>query len=133
MYEAWFGNLDAELPRTYRTASYRAANTRVEPVMEILAQRRAWVPPAMADWQAFVLNQIDAVIANATRDGASLQEAKWGLVNRAAIAHPLARLLPWLGGWLAAPSDPLPGDIYMPRVQAPAFGASERMVVAPGH
>jgi penicillin amidase len=27
----------------------------------------------------------------------------------------------------------LSGDVNMPRVQAPEFGASERMVVAPGH
>lgn len=133
MYEAWFGNLDAELQRTYGTGSYRAANTRVEPVMEILAQKRAWVPPGLADWQAFVLDRIDAIIGKVTQNGASLEEVKWGLINRAAIAHPMARLLPWLGGWLAAPADPLPGDIYMPRVQAPAFGASERIVVAPGH
>jgi penicillin amidase len=133
MYEAWFGNLDAELQRIYRTASYRAANTRVEPVMEILAEKRAWVPPGMADWQAFLLDRIDAVIGKVTPNRASLEEVKWGLINRAAIAHPMARLLPWLGGWLAAPADPLPGDMYMPRVQAPAFGASERIVVAPGH
>lgn len=31
------------------------------------------------------------------------------------------------------PADPLPGDSHMPRVQGPSFGASERMVVAPGH
>jgi penicillin amidase len=31
------------------------------------------------------------------------------------------------------PGEPLPGDNDMPRVQAPAFGASERMVVSPGH
>jgi penicillin G amidase len=133
MYEAWFGNLDAELQRTYRTASYRAANTRVEPVMEILAEKRAWVPAGMADWQAFLLDRIDAVIGKVTQNGASLEGVKWGFINRAAIAHPMARLLPWLGGLLAAPADPLPGDIYMPRVQAPAFGASERIVVAPGH
>ena len=31
------------------------------------------------------------------------------------------------------PAKPLPGDGAMPRVQGPAFGASERMVVSPGH
>jgi penicillin amidase len=133
MYEAWFGNLDAELQRTYRTASYRAASRRAEPVMETLAEKRAWVPPGMADWRAFLLNRIDAVIEKASQNGTSLEEVKWGGINRAAIVHPMARFLPWLGGWLAAPVDPLPGDIYMPRVQAPAFGASERIVVAPGH
>jgi acetylornithine deacetylase/succinyl-diaminopimelate desuccinylase-like protein len=29
--------------------------------------------------------------------------------------------------------QPLPGDVAMPRVQATDFGASERMVVSPGH
>lgn len=133
MYDAWFANLDAELQRTYRTASYRAASRRVEPVMEILAEKRAWVPPGMADWRAFVLDRIDSVIGKATQNGASLRETKWGVINRAAIAHPLARFLPWLSGWLAAPVDPLSGDTQMPRVQAPTFGASERIVVAPGH
>ena len=31
------------------------------------------------------------------------------------------------------PADPLPGDIDMPRVQTPTFGASMRLVVSPGH
>ncbi len=31
------------------------------------------------------------------------------------------------------PREPLPGDNHMPRVQGPSFGASERMVVSPGH
>ena len=31
------------------------------------------------------------------------------------------------------PVDHLPGDRDMPRVQTPNFGASERMVVSPGH
>ncbi len=30
------------------------------------------------------------------------------------------------------PAQPLSGDSFMPRVQGPAFGASERMVVSPG-
>ena len=31
------------------------------------------------------------------------------------------------------PAQALPGDSGMPRVQGPDFGASERMVVSPGH
>jgi penicillin G amidase len=133
MYDAWFGGLDAELSRVSPTASYRLASGRTEAVMETLAERRAWVPAGMADWRAFLLNRIDAVLGRATRDGARLQDAQWGITNRAGIAHPMARFLPWLRVWLAVPPDPLPGDANMPRVQAPEFGASERMVVAPGH
>lgn len=65
---------------------------------------------------------------------ASGQARPWGERNSAAICHPLAQALPGLvRKQLCMPFDPLPGDNNMPRVQGPAFGASERMVVAPGH
>lgn len=134
LYDAWFSGLDAELKRSEPMASYRAATRRAEVVMETLAQQQAWIPPGIADWHAFMLNRVDAVIAKATQGGVALQDATWGSTNRAAIAHPLARVMPWpLAGWLSAPTDPLPGDSQMPRVQGPSFGASERMVVSPGH
>jgi penicillin amidase len=58
----------------------------------------------------------------------------WGSRNTAAICHPLAGALPqFTRSWLCMPADPLPGDGNMPRVQGPAFGASQRMVVSPGH
>jgi penicillin amidase len=57
----------------------------------------------------------------------------WGSRNTAAICHPLAGALPrFTRSWLCMPADPLPGDGNMPRVQGPAFGASQRMVVSPG-
>lgn len=58
----------------------------------------------------------------------------WGERNTSAICHPLAAAVPLLGKrLLCMPATPLPGDGSMPRVQGPAFGASQRMVVAPGH
>jgi penicillin amidase len=101
--------------------------------METLATKRAWVPAGMADWRTFLLDRVDIVIELATQNGAPLEAAKWGDINRVIIAHPLARFLPLFGRWLAVPADPLPGDVHMPRVQTPEFGASERVVVAPGH
>jgi penicillin amidase len=41
--------------------------------------------------------------------------------------------VPLLGRWLNMPRDPLAGDIYTPRVASPRSGASERLVVSPGH
>jgi len=82
----------------------------------------------------------DALLADAARDvhgslaaQGPLAQRTWGERNTAAICHPLAGALPALArGWLCMPSDPLPGDGNMPRVQGPAFGASQRMVVSPG-
>jgi penicillin G amidase len=58
----------------------------------------------------------------------------WGERNTAAIRHRLSASLPGiLARFLDMPADQLPGDSHMPRVQAPAFGASERFVIVPGH
>ena len=63
-----------------------------------------------------------------------LSERSWGERNTAAICHPLAAAIPLLGKrMLCMPADPLPGDGGVPRVQGPRFGASQRMVVSPGH
>lgn len=63
-----------------------------------------------------------------------LAQRTWGERNTAHICHPLAGAIPVLGErWLCMPPDPLPGDGDMPLVAGPDFGASERMVVSPGH
>src|SRR3546814_15144340 len=64
----------------------------------------------------------------------SAQPRPCGERNAAAFCLPLAKALPgFVRTKLCMPFDPLPGDNNMPRIQGPAFGASERMVVAPGH
>lgn len=66
-------------------------------------------------------------------DREDLARLTWGARNTAAIRHPLSRFIPLAGRLLDAPAVPLDGDGNMPRVAAPSFGASERMVVSPGH
>jgi penicillin amidase len=136
LYDAWFGKLDSDLAADDPRLGFRAASSRYGAVMEALAAHRAWLPDGFADWRAFMLDRIDHAIGQLPA-GTTLEDARWGERNRAAIEHPFARImpawLPWVRGWLGAPHDPLPGDINMPRVQSPAFGASERMVVSPGH
>ncbi|HST45959.1 MAG TPA: penicillin acylase family protein, partial [Luteimonas sp.] len=54
--------------------------------------------------------------------------------NTTDICHPLAGAIPLVGRrLLCMPAQPVPGDGSMPRVQGPGFGASQRMVVSPGH
>ncbi|PCE25797.1 penicillin acylase family protein [Paraburkholderia acidicola] len=135
LYDAWFGKLDATLKATDSRLGYRAASSRHEAVMEALAAQHAWVPDGFADWRAFMLDRVDHTIGQLPA-GTKVEDARWGEHNRSAIAHPFAQMipawLPWVRDWLSAPHDELPGDFYMPRVQSPTFGSSERMVVSPG-
>jgi penicillin amidase len=90
--------------------------------------------PQFATWEDLLLAAADEVVASIENEGQPLSHATWGRRNTAHIQHPLAGALPaWLTGWLNTPADQLPGDTNLPRVQGPAFGASERMVVSPGH
>jgi penicillin amidase len=81
-----------------------------------------------------LLEAAAAEVRDAPSDGLPLDARTWGEHNTARICHPLAAALPWHAKrLLCMPADPLPGAGDMPRVQAPSFGASERMVVSPGH
>ncbi|MCK9687808.1 penicillin acylase family protein [Scleromatobacter humisilvae] len=92
------------------------------------------LPRGFASWDAFLLAQIDATVADMTRSGARpLAQATWGEANRSHVGHVLSRALPVLSRVLDMPSLPQSGDRNMPHVAAPAFGQSERLVVAPGH
>ncbi|MCF7222645.1 penicillin acylase family protein [Marilutibacter chinensis] len=84
-------------------------------------------------WQALFEDAAIALRDDLAAQG-PLAERSWGERNTARICHPLSRALPGVvKPLLCMPAEPLPGDGNMPRVQGPDFGASERMVVAPGH
>jgi len=83
-------------------------------------------------WESLLQAAADGAIESLLSDGAKLGERTWGELNTSRIRHPLGRALPGFGRWLDMPPRPLPGDMFMPRVQRPASGASERLVVAPG-
>ena len=88
--------------------------------------------PRFADWDAW-LADIAMEVVNELPDGCrDIASCNWGQVNRARIRHSMSAALPFLARWLDMPAEPLPGDWSMPRVQAPAFGASERFGVSPG-
>ena len=100
---------------------------------KLLTERPEWLlPPGYRDWDAFMLEAVDRVMAEATAGGSPVEEYTWGGANRVDIFHPFVHLMPSLRRWLAAPVRPLPGDSFMPRVQHPHSGASERLVVSPG-
>lgn len=90
--------------------------------------------PAHTSWDALLLAAADDVLADAEKTGLPLRRYTWGERNTLRMRHPFSRFLPgFLAGRLNMPAEPLPGDNKMPRVQSPGFGASERLVVSPGH
>ncbi len=74
------------------------------------------------------------VLSDAEISQDSFENHNWGEQNTAKIQHPLSKAIPALGWFLDMPSDELPGDTgHVVRAQGPAFGASERLSVSPGH
>ncbi len=92
-----------------------------------------WLPSNYATWDALLLAAADEFAELARNEGKPLSAMTWGARNTVRIQHPFASLLPDRLRWvLSMTAEPLPGDADMPRVQTPNFGASERMVMAPG-
>ncbi|WP_368564511.1 penicillin acylase family protein [Pseudoxanthomonas sp. UTMC 1351] len=114
-------------------------------VMPDLPQLEGTVWPLLQQRPAHLLSRRyptwDALLEDAAKEvrdelieHGPLEQRIWGERNTANICHPLTDALPgFLKSRLCMPAEPLPGDGAMPRVQGPAFGASERMVVSPGH
>ena len=101
---------------------------------EVLERRPANLLPPMYDgWDDLVLEAVDRVMSDAADGGRDVAAFTWGDHNIVRVAHPFVSFFPRLARWLAAPPRELPGDSFMPRVQHPRHGASERLVVSPGH
>lgn len=114
---------------------FNSSSLQLEPAAWALLRERPahLLNPDFESWDAVLVAAIDDVIARIDRDGVAPPRLNWGHRNAARIRHPFGNLVPeWLSGWLSMPPDPLPGDVDMPRMQAPDYGASERLVVAPG-
>lgn len=126
VHDAVMAHLTADLVATVPEFPVGRLPRREVPVWAAVSSRAPHLLPAgHADWDAF----LRACAADAI-DTAG--DTNWGEANRLAMRHPLSRAVPWLSGWIDLPSRPMPGDRFLPRVQGPAFGASQRMVVSPG-
>ncbi|WP_051711484.1 penicillin acylase family protein [Andreprevotia chitinilytica] len=133
LYGHLFGAADEAIQKIDSQASVALATSRWPVVIGRLLDERpaGWLPRADKDWHAVELAAIDDTISKLTPGGTPLREATWGRRNTAHIGHPFTMAMPFLSRWLAAPPDQLAGDGNMPRVAAPEFGQSERMVISP--
>ncbi|WP_172675024.1 penicillin acylase family protein, partial [Stenotrophomonas pictorum] len=92
------------------------------------------LPPPYESWEALLATSARQLEKDLAQQGPDLAQRNWGERNTAAICHPVSAALPRpLKSWLCMPGEPLAGDGDMPRVAGPKFGASQRMVVSPGH
>jgi len=127
-------------------AAYRGIDDPKSPEVRIVARHTddsLWrllterpvhlVPPGYAGWDGLIDAALAAVLDDvAAQAEGDLRNYSWGARNRPGVRHPLSGALPPIA-WLLDPADePLPGDVYQPRVQGVGFGASQRLVVSPG-
>jgi len=134
-----FSELNTTLTKLDDGYKFRSIRHQVEtPLWQLINQQNDnFLMRPLASWSA-VFNKalqktIDEMKATADDQQQSLSTATWGQQNTSSIRHPLSKAMPFIGKWLDMPTNPLSGDSYMPKVQGKAFGASERMVVSPGH
>lgn len=117
-----------------RSFDYRTVRRRDAPIHALVAQQ----PPHLLDpqystWNEMLLAAVDDTIELVMRDRAGpLRDRVWSEMNVPSFRHPLSAAVPVVGRWLDMPREPLPGDLYTPRVHWGSIGASERMVVSPG-
>jgi len=112
---------------------FRAAPQREAALWRLATERPMHlVSPSFKSWDEQILSAADAMLESLGAGGGAMAKRTWGERNRSRIQHPLSRAVPFLRPFLDMPSEPLPGDVNMPRFQAPDHGASERLVVSPG-
>ncbi|REL25968.1 penicillin acylase family protein [Thalassotalea euphylliae] len=107
-------------------------NSLEEPLWQLVTKQPAGFLAPNISWQALFKESLNQTLAEMTQEQA-LADATWGQLNAAEIKHPLASAIPVFGKMLNMPAEPLAGDGFMPRVDGGSFGASERMIVSPGH
>ncbi len=126
--------ISAEVRRQAPAFDYTTIRRLEGPLWRLVHERPAHLlDPAFATWDAFLLAAIDRTLTALAAQGPVLGARTWGEQNAADISHPLSAAVPLLSRWLNMPRDPLPGDVYTPRVLSPRSGASERFVASPGH
>ncbi|NGZ59093.1 MAG: penicillin acylase family protein [Nitrospira sp. LK265] len=92
-------------------------------------------PEHFASWSDFMLNAVRQSVQELESEHRSipLKDLTWGHVNRVRMLHPLAEALPLLGNSLNMPDEPASGCGQCVRVMEDGLGATQRLVVAPGH
>lgn len=100
-----------------------------ESLWQIVNQKPEYLKdPKFTSWDDELLTIVDNIIANN-----KIKNDVWGDHNKLQMNHPFSSKSFFLHFLLDMPNDSIAGDSYSLRVSKANFGASERMVVSPGH
>ncbi|HEY6642575.1 penicillin acylase family protein [Povalibacter sp.] len=126
-----FDALTAQARLQYPQTKFEPSAQFEGALWQLVTQRPAhMLDPRYATWEEALLASFDTAILALAKDCAD--PCTWGRQNTLAMRHPLSDALPFAARWLDMPAEAMHGDFAMPLAQAPAFGASQRMVVSPG-
>ncbi|MHB1616535.1 MAG: penicillin acylase family protein [Metallibacterium sp.] len=133
--EATLAPFVARVKARYPDFAWPSGDTREYAVWTLVTQRPLYLlDRRYASWNALLADCAQQVAEDFAKAPGGIAAQTWGRRNTTRIDHPLSAALPAPLRWLIdQPRTQLPGDNNMPRVQAPAFGASERFGIMPGH
>src|SRR5208283_5224872 len=130
--ELAFAPLTDRIRRIDAEYSPTTARSGEGPLWALVSQRPInMLDPKFKAWTDLFLAAADRVADDAKSAG-GIATYTWGRANMVRIRHPLSTAVPLLAPFLDMPTEQIPGDSNMPRVQGPTFGASERFAVSPG-
>lgn len=107
------------------------------PLRALLSERIPQTLPdrRYADWQNFLLAALKQSIVDLQRENGATRigDLTWGRVNTVRIRHPFSRAAEPAGWVLDMPETPGACNSFCLKVLHDIHGASERLVVSPGH
>lgn len=129
-----FASLTGLQPNPRENPYYNVRRRFEGPLWRLVTERPAHLlDPRYKTWDDQLLAVVDDELQALSAAGPRLADRTWGEHNTLQMRHPLSDASPLLARWLNLPPRQIPGDHDMPRVTGNTFGASERIVVSPGH
>jgi penicillin amidase len=127
-----FDTLEKQYPENFRRSKIDRMSEY--PVWTLVTEKpEHLIPESYSSWEQFLLAAASDAVDRVTDKGQiPYEEAGWGEINQVKIQHPLSAIGFGLGVLLDMPDSAQDGDTHMPKVLGRDFGASMRMVVAPG-
>lgn len=130
-----FSAMESGILQTHPDFDLRSVYNRFEPALWQLVTTKpaSAVPEGFSSWFELLDLSLTQSLSKLDEQFGDWRSLTWGEYNTSRIKHAMSDFVPLLGLLTDMPEAPQHGDSFMPRVGGPAFGASQRLVVAPGH